>query len=89
MKRSIVILIVGSGMLLAAMLSNGCASTKLTERGGAQLWSENCVRCHSTPPPTAYTSAQWEVVDMHMRVRGGLTAEESAKVTEFLKSAAN
>ena len=55
-------------------------------KGGAELWAENCVRCHNIRSPSNYSPAQWEVVMMHMRVRANLTPEEHKKILEFLKS---
>jgi cytochrome c553 len=55
-------------------------------KGGAELWAENCVRCHNIRSPSNYSPAQWEVVMMHMRVRANLTAEEHKKILEFLKA---
>ena len=56
------------------------------EKGGAQLWGENCNRCHNIRSPSNYSPAQWEVVMMHMRVRANLTPEERKKILEFLKA---
>src|SRR5450755_2834999 len=41
-------------------------------KGGSQLWSENCARCHNMRSPSAYSDAEWEVVMHHMRVRSPL-----------------
>jgi len=57
-----------------------------TEKSGAQLWAENCIRCHNIRSPSNYSPAQWEVVLMHMRVRANLTPEEHKKILQFLKS---
>lgn len=76
----------------------GCATNKQTgevaagtapsaaEKSGAQLWAENCVRCHNIRSPSNYSPAQWEVAMMHMRIRANLTPEEHKKILEFLKS---
>jgi hypothetical protein len=72
----------------------GCAANKqsgevgagTTGKGGAELWAENCIRCHNIRSPGNYSPAQWEVVMMHMRVRANLTPEEHKKILEFLKS---
>jgi hypothetical protein len=72
----------------------GCAANRqlgevaagTTGKGGAELWAENCVRCHNIRSPSNYSPAQWEVVMMHMRVRANLTPEEHKKILEFLKS---
>ncbi len=58
-----------------------------TGKGGAQLWAENCNRCHNIRSPSIYSDAEWEVAMHHMRVLAGLTAEEHKKILEFLKSA--
>ena len=82
----------------AAWLVLGCATNKQSgevaagmtpsaaEKSGAQLWAENCVRCHNIRSPSNYSPAQWEVVMMHMRVRANLTPEEHKKILAFLKS---
>jgi mono/diheme cytochrome c family protein len=57
-----------------------------TGKSGAELWAENCVRCHNIRSPSSYSPAQWEVVMMHMRVRANLTPEEHKKILGFLKS---
>ena len=74
----------------------GCASNKPSgevsagaahpEKSGAQLWAENCVRCHNIRSPGSLSPAQWEVAMMHMCVRANLTPEEHKKILEFLKS---
>jgi cytochrome c553 len=83
---------------VATWLILGCAADKqpgevaagttpsAAEKSGAQLWAENCIRCHNIRSPSNYSPAQWEVVMMHMRVRANLTAEEHKKILEFLKS---
>lgn len=91
------VLLASLGLLLA-----GCAIThteqagaklaaatedKSSGKGGAQLWAENCVRCHNIRSPSTYSDAEWEVAMHHMRIRANLTAEEHRKVLEFLKSA--
>ena len=66
----------------------GCANTSnIADRSGAQLWGENCSRCHNIRPPQSLTDAQWEVAGMHMRTRANLTGQETNKIVEFLKSA--
>lgn len=66
-------------------LSSCQTSAAVKEKTGAVLWSENCSRCHYSPDPEDYNDAQWEVIVMHMRVRTGLTEEESQKITKFLQ----
>ncbi|CAN5565971.1 hypothetical protein BH10PLA1_BH10PLA1_02020 [soil metagenome] len=56
------------------------------ERGGAQLWAENCTRCHNAPSPERFSDAQWAVIVHHMRLRADLTGDEQRKITEFLQA---
>lgn len=55
-------------------------------KSGAQLWADNCQRCHNFRSPSSYSHAQWDVAMLHMRVRANLTPEQSRKILEFLKS---
>lgn len=57
------------------------------KKSGAQLWGENCVRCHSIPSPDSYNDTDWNTIELHMKVRANLTSIESEKAFEFLKSA--
>lgn len=87
MKKISIILSAIFIVVITTVLIQSCASTKSLERGGAQLWGENCIRCHSTPPPNSFSSEQWETIGMHMRIRAGLTDDEVKKITEFIQSA--
>lgn len=62
------------------------AELSRSKKGGAQLWSESCMRCHNARSPSWYSDADWEVTMQHMRVRANLTAEEQKKILEFLQS---
>jgi hypothetical protein len=55
--------------------------------GGAQLWAENCIRCHNIRNPASLSDRQWEIVLHHMRVRANLTTREHELILEFLKAA--
>jgi len=89
MKTRILILGVLFIAMAAAFVLSGCAATeKVTSKVGAQLWGENCLRCHNAPDPTDYSDAQWEAVGDHMKLRATtITDEERDKIVEFLKSA--
>lgn len=86
-KKSIIILFF---ILLGAIqFFYSCSSTSsLAEaKSGAQLWGENCLRCHNSPSPETFSDIEWDVAVMHMRVRANLTEEEAIKIAEFLKTA--
>ena len=86
------------GLTAASWLVLGCstasqpgaassdAATSRPAKGGAELWAENCIRCHNIRSPSSYSPTQWEVVMMHMRVRANLTPDEHKKILEFLKA---
>ena len=79
---SILVVLVGS---MIVMLSSCTASQKISMKSGAQLWAENCQRCHNTPSPSTFSPEQWETVGMHMQSRALLTEVEKNKIVEFLK----
>ena len=62
------------------------ATTARPMKGGAQLWAENCNRCHNFRSPGTYSDAQWDVAMDHMRVIGNLTADDSRAILSFLKA---
>lgn len=70
------------------MIVNGCVtSNRIAWKSGAELWAENCVRCHNTPPPNSFTDKQWNKIGVHMKIRAYLTDDEQKKIIEFLQSA--
>ena len=56
-------------------------------KGRAQLWAENCQRCHNARPASWYGEREWEVAMHHMFVRGYLTRREHDSVMEFFRAA--
>lgn len=55
-------------------------------KGRAQMWSENCMRCHNIRDPKSYSDAEWQVALHQMRVRGNLLAEEHKAVLELMQA---
>ena len=55
-------------------------------KGRAQIWSENCNRCHNYRPAESYGDREWQIVMMHMRLRAYLTGEEQRAILEFLQA---
>jgi len=55
-------------------------------RSGAQLWGENCVRCHNTPSPSSFNDTDWKTIELHMKVRANLSKEQSDKIFEFIRT---
>jgi cytochrome c553 len=68
------------------MIMNSCTvSQKIAAKSGAQLWAENCQRCHNTPSPSTFSPEKWETVGLHMQSRALLTEKEKDKIVDFLK----
>jgi hypothetical protein len=55
-------------------------------RGGAELWADNCSRCHNIRPPEYYSDAEWNAICTHMRLRADLTGEEAREIAKFLRA---
>jgi nitrate/TMAO reductase-like tetraheme cytochrome c subunit len=71
--------------IFTAIIMNGCVeSQKVAAKSGAQLWAENCQRCHNTPSPNTFSHDQWITIGMHMQTRALLTDKEREKVVAFL-----
>ncbi len=63
------------------------AGEPLPIKGGAQVWAQNCMRCHNLRQPHERSDREWEAIVLHMRIRANLTAEEHRLIVEFLKAA--
>lgn len=90
MKKLVIVnsIIALSVFIIITFLSNCATNSNIaTNKSGAQLWGENCVRCHNTPSPETFSDVEWDVAVMHMRVRANLTDNEAKKIAEFLKTA--
>jgi hypothetical protein len=84
--NKITIIIITCFVLIISLTIDGCkASQKVSNKTGAQLWSENCQRCHNTPSPNSFSPQQWETVGLHMQSRALITDEERDKIVAFLK----
>jgi len=71
--------------VIVTVMDSCKASQQVAAKTGAQLWAENCQRCHNTPSPSTFSGEQWETVGMHMQTRALLTNEERDKIVDFLK----
>ncbi|HEY4936693.1 MAG TPA: cytochrome c [Puia sp.] len=84
-KSISVLLILGLGLFVVLTFIGCKASQQVSAKSGAQLWAENCQRCHNTPSPSSFSPEQWETIGMHMQTRALLTDEERTKIVNFLK----
>ncbi|HEY9202507.1 MAG TPA: cytochrome c [Gammaproteobacteria bacterium] len=53
---------------------------------GAKAWSDNCMRCHNLRDSNELRDDQWITTVFHMRVRGGLTGQETRDILTFLQN---
>lgn len=54
---------------------------------GSKVWAENCDRCHNMRGAAELRDDQWITTAFHMRLRGGLTGQETRDVLTFLQTA--
>ena len=84
-KTSIIISSITSLIAIVALMDGCKPSQQVAMKSGAQLWAENCQRCHNTPSPSSFSPEQWETVGMHMQTRALITEDEKNKIVAFLK----
>ena len=86
LRASVVILL--SALGLCGCRSGPAEKTEPTalSRGRAQMWAENCNRCHNARPASWYSQREWAATMHHMQVRGYLTGEETRGITEFFRA---
>ena len=72
-------------IVLAFNILSCITSQQIADKSGAQLWSENCQRCHNLPDPKSFSGDQWITIGMHMQTRALITENEKNKIVEFLQ----
>lgn len=53
---------------------------------GSKVWADNCNRCHNMRGPKELRDDQWISTAFHMRVRAGLTGQETRDIITFLQA---
>jgi len=56
---------------------------------GAKTWADNCARCHNMRDPKDLRDDQWTTTAFHMRVRAGLTGQQTRDILTFLQESNN
>lgn len=88
MKTQKIVTLLGIAIIVAIFIITGCKTPQsILDKSGAQLWGENCARCHNAPSPATYSDDQWQIIMGHMKIKAGLTDLEARKIATFLKSA--
>lgn len=53
---------------------------------GSKVWADNCNRCHNMRGPKELRDDQWISTSFHMRVRAGLTGQETRDMITVLRA---
>jgi len=80
---SVAILLLGSLLSPVAMAADNVDSAALAR--GVKSWNDNCARCHNVRDPKEMRDDQWMATAFHMRVRAGLTGQETRDILLFLQ----
>ena len=82
-------------MGLALLFGSGVPTVQAEETGnyppqgdparGARAWADNCTRCHNLREAPELRDDQWITTTFHMRVRAGLTGQETRDIITFLQ----
>ncbi len=83
-KKIQILFVLGLSVSALVELNSCTASKKIEAKSGAELWAENCQRCHNTPSPSTFSPEQWKTVGMHMQTRALITNKERDKIVAFL-----
>lgn len=57
---------------------------KADSANGVQVWSEVCMRCHNLRQPADLSTRAWKFSMNHMRIRAGLTGQETRDIEAFI-----
>ena len=82
-----------SAVLIALWLPSITYSQDFPEKGefaaGAKSWADNCARCHNMRDPQDLRDDQWVTTAFHMRLRAGLTGQQTRDILTFLQASNN
>lgn len=82
-----------STLLIALSLPSLALAADYQEAGsfaqGAKSWANNCSRCHNIRDPQDLRDDQWITSVFHMRIRAGLTGQQTRDILTFLQESNN
>lgn len=89
-KNVFVILAAAGIVLISAITSTMNQAADYPEPGdaakGAQTWADNCGRCHNFRGPKEQRDDQWISTLFHMRLRAGLTGQDTRDILSFIQT---
>jgi mono/diheme cytochrome c family protein len=77
-------IVLGSSLLGSAYAQQEHSDAAAFQRG-AKAWSETCAHCHNLRGPKEFRDDQWRVIVYHMRIRAGLTGQDTRDILQFLQ----
>ena len=88
--RQWMLLAFATAWLTASVHSGGAATVDDSQhaliRRGSELWAAYCSNCHNAPPPGDRARHEWEVIELHMRVRANLPTESTRAIFAYLRA---
>lgn len=89
MKNSTKNVLLGFVTAFVVMYGAVSSAADYPEKGnfvsGAKAWADNCTRCHNLRDAKELRDDQWITTSFHMRIRGGLTGQETRDILTFLQ----
>jgi mono/diheme cytochrome c family protein len=55
-------------------------------RRGAELWPVYCNTCHNARPGAEFSSVEWKMILMHMRMQANLPASDAQAILQYLQA---
>lgn len=87
------VLLTISAVLIALWIPSITYSKDFSDKGdftaGAKSWANNCARCHNMRDPQDLRDDQWVTTAFHMRLRAGLTGQQTRDILTFLRASNN
>jgi len=87
LTKSICALLATAGLL---MINTSAQSSEWPPVGnasnGAKAWADNCNRCHNIRDGKELRDDQWIGTMLHMRIRAGLTGQDTRDILSFLQA---
>ena len=76
-------------MLVLSMFGSMWASADTSTINGAEVFNNNCARCHNARSLDEFSLQEWEVIMPHMREKAHLTGKETDAVMDFIRLVKN
>ncbi len=89
LTKNIYALVATTGLLFMSMSAqayDGQWPPKGDAANGAKAWADNCGRCHNIRDGKELRDDQWITTMFHMRVRAGLTGQDTRDILSFLQA---